>query len=329
MSSSEPDVPDRESPEYESYLAQKIEEEETRLKYLKDKCRVTSMEEELARLRIQSAKYETPARHISHESPARQETGIAADVLAASLGAGSGNSAARSPGAPLQEPLTPVRSRDEKDVLSKLKALSKLPEQKPAEKITYREFIAAMTKVLKVMSELGIDTQNYIAHMSFIASKAALNLYATDAIIKYEEAVTERVLSGQYKDWSTADPECVALHLGADATYAVRQGGSPSALIGISPTGQRIYAGSITTRPAIFRDARRPIFAANANAQAMLCVIAKVRIISQLRVCPTRNTRSLRKRLTKFDGFKMAMTVPKHPSAQVIIHSLRTETLMF
>ena len=111
-------------------------------------------------------------------------------------------------------------------MLSKLKATTHLSEQKPAEKITYREFICAMTKVLKFLCDTGIDPSNYISHMNFIATKAALNLYATDAIVKYEEAVTERVISGQYSDWSSADPECVALHLGADATYAVRQGGS-------------------------------------------------------------------------------------------------------
>ena len=104
--------------------------------------------------------------------------------------------------------------------------MSHLPEQKPIEKITYRDFIASMTKVFKVIVECGIDPANYIDHMSFISSKASLNVYATDALITYEKAVTERVLSGKYKDWVAADPECVALYFGANATYAVRQGGS-------------------------------------------------------------------------------------------------------
>ena len=50
---SDPAAPERDSPEYEAYLAQKIEEEEERLKSLKDKCRIATMEEELARLRVQ------------------------------------------------------------------------------------------------------------------------------------------------------------------------------------------------------------------------------------------------------------------------------------
>ena len=72
---------------------------------------------------------------------------------------------------------------------------------------------------------MGIDPLNYLAHMNFISTKAALNLYATDAMIKYEAAVTERVIWGQYRDWVSGDPECVALHMGADTTYAIRQGG--------------------------------------------------------------------------------------------------------
>ena len=70
-----------------------------------------------------------------------------------------------------------------------------------------------------------IDPLNYISHMNFISGKAALKLYATDALIKYEAALTDRVISGQYVDWVSADPECVALHLGAYATYTVRHGG--------------------------------------------------------------------------------------------------------
>ena len=109
---------------------------------------------------------------------------------------------------------------------TKLRAITHLPEIKPVDKITYRDFICSMSKVAQLICNMGIDPTNYISHMIFISTKAALNLYATDAMIKYEAAVTERVISGQYKDWVAADPECVALHLGADATYAVRQGGT-------------------------------------------------------------------------------------------------------
>ena len=58
-----------------------------------------------------------------------------------------------------------------------------------------------MTKVLKLISKLGISPVNYISHMSSIASKGASNAYATDALIRYEDAVTERVIKGQYEDW--------------------------------------------------------------------------------------------------------------------------------
>ena len=124
------------------------------------------------------------------------------------------------------DPTLHARSKEERETLSKLSALSNLSEAKAIEKVTYREFICAMTKVLRLVVSSGIDSSHYAAHLNFIATKAALNLYATDALIKYEAAVTDRLISGQYEDWVAADPECVALHLGADATYAVRQGGS-------------------------------------------------------------------------------------------------------
>ena len=129
-------------------------------------------------------------------------------------------------GAPVDSVLYMQRSKDEKEVLSKLKALTHLPDPKPIEKVTYREFVCCMTTVLKLIIDFDLDPKNYVAHMSFIANKAKLNVYATDAIIRYESAVTDRVITGQYHDWAPADPESVALHLGADATYLVRQGGT-------------------------------------------------------------------------------------------------------
>ena len=225
-------IPDRDSPDYMSYLATKIEEEENRLKSLQDQYRGTSMEEQLSRLRLKTFEYELrigragPDDNGGHEKDGSdQETGVAGHLLTAakrgSAGSPGPHSAASSDRSPVIQ-----RSKEERDVLSKLKALTHLPEQKAVEKVTYRDFISAMTKVLKFVIELGIDPTNYVAHMNFITWKAALNVYATDALIRYEEGVTERVISGVYKDWSAADPECVALFLGADATYAIRQGGS-------------------------------------------------------------------------------------------------------
>ena len=219
-------APDRDSPQYESYLAERIEEEEERLKILKDKCRVATMEEQLARLRLQTSELDKKSLS-DRDDLLKPDTG---DGVASKLLTAVTRGAAASPQSPRPASsasvFTPQRPKEEKEMLSKLQALAYLPEQKAIEKITYRDYICAMTKVLKVLTELGIDPSQYAAHMSFVTSKAALNLYATDALIRYDIAVTERVISGQYADTVAADPECVALHLGADATYAVRQGGS-------------------------------------------------------------------------------------------------------
>ena len=232
----DPSIPDRDSAEYEPYLAAKIEEEEERLKRLQERTRIAGMESQLASLRLRSAELEgqsttfSSTRSHAGDGARRQETGVAAAVLTASKPLEPGQSSDSSGGLPgtsgFPAQVFRQRSKDEKEALSKLRAISHLAEVKPVEKITYRDYISAMMKVAHLVCEMGIDPVNYIAHMSFISGKAALNLYATDAMIKYESAVTERVISGQYYDWVAADPECVVLHLGADATYAVRQGGS-------------------------------------------------------------------------------------------------------
>ena len=220
------DIPDSDDPRYESYLADRIAEEEDRLTMLKDKCRLTAMEQQLASLRLQTT--ELSVKSDLHMDP-EPDTGVASQLLSAVTRGAAGGSVSypRSPRTPTtRSPFTPQCPKEEKEFLSKLQALSYMPEPKPVEKITYRDFICAMTKVLKTLTDLEIDPSRYAAHMSCIASKAALNLYATDALIKYEAAVTEKVITGHYIDWVAAAPECVALHLGADATYAVRQGGS-------------------------------------------------------------------------------------------------------
>ena len=224
-------IPDRDSAEYEPYLAQKILEEEERLKLLQDRTRIADMESQLARLLLQTAELSQPGSARGGDPPLgpRHETGMAAAVLTAAQPVSSVNNpdGQRAPHSSLDPSTLPFRqrSKEEKEILSKLRTLSHLPEVKPIEKITDRDFVSAMMKVAQLTCELAIDPINYIAHMNFISGKAALNLYATDAMIKYESAVTDRVISGQYANWVTADPECVALHLGTDATYAVRQGG--------------------------------------------------------------------------------------------------------
>ena len=183
------------------------------------------MEKQLARLHLQTSELDKKSPSGPLDDGVTPDTGVATTVLTVVTRGAAG----RSPG---PQPVSsgpvfsPHRPKEGKEMLSKLQALAYLPEPQAIKKVTYREFICALMKVLKMLTQLGIDPSQYAAHMSFIPSKAALNLYATNALIKYDMVVTEHVISGQYPDWLAADPECVALHLGADATYAVRQGGS-------------------------------------------------------------------------------------------------------
>ena len=88
MASIDPDAPDRDSQDYESYLSSKIAEEEDRLKSLQEKYRVTSMEEQLARLCLQSSelecKFSSPADR-SKSAAAVSDSGIAAQMLTAAV----------------------------------------------------------------------------------------------------------------------------------------------------------------------------------------------------------------------------------------------------
>ena len=137
-------------------------------------------------------------------------------------------------GATSNQKLAPVtameqqRSKAEKDIISKLRPSTYVPEFKPPERTTYREFILGMTKVLEFVINVSGSADGYAAHMAFIASKGACNYFVTESLIRYELAVTDKVIDGTLTDWVGADPKSVAMHLGADATYAVRGGNRPS-----------------------------------------------------------------------------------------------------
>ena len=73
--------PDRDIPEYESYLAEKIAEEEEHLKTFQDKCRVSIMEEKLARLRLQTTELDKKSLSDCHEGDSSADTGVAVKVL--------------------------------------------------------------------------------------------------------------------------------------------------------------------------------------------------------------------------------------------------------
>ena len=96
MAMADPDAPDRDSADYESYLSRRITEEESCLKSLQDQTRVIAMEAQLARLKLQTAALSpSPSGSHHHGEDLRGETGVAASFLAASrrvaAGAGGGS----------------------------------------------------------------------------------------------------------------------------------------------------------------------------------------------------------------------------------------------
>ena len=209
-------IPDRDSPNYQSYLESKIQEQEELLKQAEETAKVASLEKQLSELRIKTERLHQVSddRSIATVNP----SGFAGCILVVTAQQDKQQTAS----------LDPQQSRAEKEIVSKLRPSFYMSESKPPEKTTYRDFIHGMTKVLQFILEVAGSATGYAAHMSFIASKAAGNYFVTDALIKYELAVTDKVISGTLQDWVAADPESVAIHLGADATYAVRGGNKPA-----------------------------------------------------------------------------------------------------
>ena len=199
-------APSRDSPEYRSYLESRMEEQEKKLRIAEEQSRIHSLERQLADLQLRTSYLkEKEGEDDTQEVGA---TGFGSRVLSGRAGIDSS----------VHTPVDPQRSKTEKEVICKLSPSSYLPEPKTMDKTTYQEFMLGMTKVLQFIIEVGGAPNGYAAHMSFIASEASLNLYYTDSLMKYEKAVTDKVISGLLNDWVSADPESVAIHLGVDAT---------------------------------------------------------------------------------------------------------------
>ena len=116
----DPAIPDRNSDEYEVYLARKIVEEEERLRRLQDKTRIAEMETQLAKLRLQTANLDSSLPGSSASTPppeAGQGTGIASAVLAASQPGAPGGQADGVRAGTAFQPFR-QRSKEEKEILS-------------------------------------------------------------------------------------------------------------------------------------------------------------------------------------------------------------------
>ena len=226
MAAAEENIPSRDSPEYTLYLEQKIAEQEELLEQAEEDAKVSDMEKKLADLKLRTRKL--ASRDTGGGEPART-VGFAGRALL------SYATLAKDPQS--TSPAEQQYSKSERDIISKLHPCSYVPDFKSVEKTRYRDFIAGMCKVLQFVNEVNGTAKGYASHMAFIAKKASLNIYATDALIRYDMGVTDKVIFGELDDWVPADLESVAMNLGADATYAVRgstQSSWPRAGSGIS-----------------------------------------------------------------------------------------------
>ena len=205
-------IPKRDTPEYISFLEEKLRDQREKLDGLREENKIISMESQLRDISLDISKEKSTHR----------------DLLGRHIptGAGHDGGGARSAASlllhatPSQE--TKHLTKEEEAALCKFRPLSYLTNSKTPDKATYREFISGMSQVLCYIMSLGYNAKGYAAHMKFIANKAASNAYITEFIIRYEMAVTDKVFSEILPDWVSADPESIAIHLGVEATYAVQ-----------------------------------------------------------------------------------------------------------
>ena len=123
-----------------------------------------------------------------------------------------------------------------------------LDTSKPVDKLSYWEFLYADALVQEDRPDAG-----YINHLRFIAWKAAMGgAYQTQALIRYDQHVTSKVLKGLINDWPFGDDEACCLHLGSDGILSFRQlsfrSPRPQGIHqDYSDFPQDIYAGCITS----------------------------------------------------------------------------------
>ena len=95
-----------------------------------------------------------------------------------------------------------------------------LDTAKTADKLTYREFLYGALCVADTLGQEGRQVSGYINHLRFIAWKAAMGgAYQTQALVRYDQHVTSKVLRGSLPDWPFGDDEGCCLHLGVEALW--------------------------------------------------------------------------------------------------------------
>ena len=96
--------------------------------------------------------------------------------------------------------------------------------RKSIDKYTFREYMLGCLYVAETLAEEGRPIRGYLAHLRFIAWKASgPGAYHTQALIKYDQHVSSKVIKGLIPDWAVGEEEAMCLYMGVDGTYAFKQ----------------------------------------------------------------------------------------------------------
>ena len=124
---------------------------------------------------------------------------------------------------------------------SKFRPEFHLDLHKSVDKYTFREYILGCLYVAEALVADGRPVAGYLSHVRFMAWKAAGSQgYQTQALIKYDQHLSTKVIRGSIPDWVLGEEEGMCLYLGVDGTHAFKQ------LTAVSRSGKGVATSLIT-----------------------------------------------------------------------------------
>ena len=82
-------------------------------------------------------------------------------------------------------------------------------------KLSYRELVCGMNRVLDYLVSINGDAASYLEHMIFVTKQASVHSFTDSAYVSYDRAVVDKVAKGNTKKFVAGDTLAVASHFHA------------------------------------------------------------------------------------------------------------------
>ena len=95
---------------------------------------------------------------------------------------------------------------------------------KSLDKYTFREYMLGCLFLAEALVANGRPIAGYLSYLRFISWKSTVSrAYQTQALIKYDQHVSIKVIRGLLHDWVLSEEEAVCLYLGVDGMLVYKQ----------------------------------------------------------------------------------------------------------